>query len=133
MERNELDAAEPYLLESTEQINSDSFLVTLLRAYVALSRLKTLQGDRESAEHYWQLAEQLEWMSKLHAHPALLSISRVHGWLKQSNLDALEGWSAENQLGLDDEFGYHREDYHPMLVRMYIARRDKVDQAHVSV
>ena len=47
MERNELDAAEPYLLESAEQINPESFPVTLLRAYVALSRLKRLQGQRE--------------------------------------------------------------------------------------
>jgi LuxR family transcriptional regulator, maltose regulon positive regulatory protein len=129
MERNELDAAEPYLLESVEQINPESFPITLLRAYVALSRLKTLQSDTEGAEHYWKLAEQLERMSKLHGRSALLSISRARRWLKQGNLEAVEGWAAENQLGLDDEFGYHREDYYLMMARYYIASGDMADKA----
>ena len=47
MERNDLDAAERYLLESAEQMNPESFPLALLRAYIALSRLKTLQGDTE--------------------------------------------------------------------------------------
>ncbi len=129
MERNELDAAEPYLLESVEQINPESFPVTLLRAYVALSRLKTLQGDTEGAGHYWQLAEQLERMSKLQGRSTLLSISRARRWLEQGNLEAVEGWAAENHLGLDDEFGYHREDYYLMLARLYIARGNMADKA----
>ncbi len=129
MERNELDAAEPYLLESVEQINPESFPVTLLRAYVALSRLKTLQDDTEGAEHYWQLAEQLERMSKLQGRSPLLSIWRARRWLEQGNLEAIEGWAAANQLGLDDEFGYHREDYYLMLARLYIATGNKVDKA----
>jgi LuxR family maltose regulon positive regulatory protein len=129
MERNALDAAEPYLLESAEQINPESFPVTLLRAYVALSRLKTLQGDAEGAEHYWQLAEQLERMSKLQGRSASLSIFRARRWLEQGNLEAVEGWAAENRLGLDDEFGYHREDYYLMLARLNIARQDNVDKA----
>ena len=50
MERNDLDAAERYLLESAEQMNPESFPLALLRAYIALSRLKTLQGDTERSE-----------------------------------------------------------------------------------
>ncbi len=129
MERNELGAAEPYLLESAEQINPESFPVTLLRAYVALSRLKTLQGDTAGAEYYWKLAEQLERMSKLHGRSPLLSISRARHWLEQGNLEAVESWAAENQLGLDDEFGYHREDYYLMLARLYIAKGNMADKA----
>ncbi len=129
MERNDPDAAERYLLESAEQINPESFPIALLRAYIALSRLKTLQGDTEGAGHYWQLAEQLERMSKLQGRATLLSISRARRWLEQGNLDAVEGWAVENQLGLDDEFSYHREAYYLMLARLYIARGNMTDKA----
>jgi LuxR family transcriptional regulator, maltose regulon positive regulatory protein len=129
LERNDPDAAERYLLESAEQINPESFPLALLRAYVALSRLKTLQGDMEGAEHYWQLAEQLERMSKLQGRATLLSISRARRWLEQGNLEAVEDWAAENQLGLDDEFSYHREAYYLMLARSFIARGNMADKA----
>ncbi|MBX3063821.1 MAG: hypothetical protein KF726_12645 [Anaerolineae bacterium] len=129
MERNDLDAAERYLLESAEQINPESFPLALLRSYIGLSRLKTLQGDADRAAYYWQLAEQLERMSKLQGRSTLLSISRTHRLLAQGNLDAVEGWVAENQLGLDDEFSYHRETYYLLLARLYIARGNLVDKA----
>ena len=129
MERNNLDVAERYLLESADQINPESFPVTLLRNYVALSRLKTLQGDTEGAAHYWQLAEQLERMSKLQGRSALLSVFRARRWLEQGDLAALEGWAAENQLGLDDEYSYERENYYLALARLFIARGDVADKA----
>jgi LuxR family transcriptional regulator, maltose regulon positive regulatory protein len=129
MERNDLDTAERYLLESAEQINPESFPITLLRAYVALSRLKSLQGDTDGAGHYWQLAEQLERMSKLQGRSALLSIARARRWLTQGNLEAVESWAADNQLGLDDEYGYHREDYYLILARLFIARGNMADKA----
>jgi LuxR family maltose regulon positive regulatory protein len=129
LERNDLDTAEHYLLESAEQINPESFPVALMRAYVAVTRLKTLQGDSEGAGHYWQLAEQLERMSKLHGRSTALSISRARRWLEQGNLNAVEAWAVENQLGLDDEFSYHREGYYLMLARLYIAKSANVDKA----
>jgi len=129
MERNDLDTAERYLLESAEQINPESFPLVLLRAYLALSRLKTLQGDMESAEYYWQLTEQLERMSKLQGRATLLSIARARRWLEQGNLDAVKGWAAENQLGLYDEFSYHREAHYLMLARLYIAKGNMIDKA----
>lgn len=129
MERNDPDVAERYLLESAEQINPESFPLALLRAYIALSRLKTLQGDTEGAEYYWQLAEQLERMSKLQGRATLLSISRARRWLEQGNFEAVEGWAAENQLGLDDKFSYHREAHYLMLARLYIAKGNMADQA----
>jgi LuxR family maltose regulon positive regulatory protein len=129
MERSDLEAAERYLLESAGQMNPESFPTALLRSYVALSRLKTLQGDTEGEEHYWQLAEQLGRMSKMQGRSTLLSISRAHRWLAQGNLVALESWAAENHLGLDDEFSYHREDYYLFLARFYIAKGSMVDKA----
>jgi LuxR family transcriptional regulator, maltose regulon positive regulatory protein len=129
LERNDLDAAERYLLESAEQINPESFPLALLRAYIALSRLKTVQGDTEGAEYYWQLAEQLERMSKLQGRATLLSISRARRWLEQGNLEAVESWAAENKLGLDDEFSYHREAYYLILARLHITKGDMVDKA----
>jgi LuxR family maltose regulon positive regulatory protein len=129
MERNDLDTAERNLLESAEQINPESFPLALLRAYVALSRLKTLQGDMEAAEFYWQLAEQLERMSKLQGRATLLSISRARRWLAQGNLEAVEGWAAENRLEPDDEFSYHRESHYLMLARLYIAKGNMADKA----
>ncbi len=129
MERNDPEAAERYLLESAEQINPESFPLALLRAYVTLSHLKTLQGDTEGAEYYWQLAEQLERMSKLQGRATLLSISRARRWLEQGNLEAVEGWAAENRLGLDDEFSYHREAYYLMLARLYLAKGNMADKA----
>ncbi|MBZ0282459.1 MAG: LuxR C-terminal-related transcriptional regulator [Anaerolineae bacterium] len=122
MERNDFDAAERYLLESTEQINPESFPLALLRSYIALSRLKTLQEDTEGAAYYWQCSEQLERMSKLQGRATLLSISRARRWLEQGNLEAVESWVAENHLGLDDEFSYHHEAHYLMLARLYIAR-----------
>lgn len=129
MERNELDASERYLLESAGQINPESFPLALLRAYVALSRLKALQRDAEGAETYWRYAEQLERMSKLQGRATLLSIFRARRWLAQGNLDAVEAWAAENHLGIDDEFSYHREGHYLMLARLYIARGDRTDEA----
>ncbi|MEQ8671856.1 MAG: LuxR C-terminal-related transcriptional regulator [Aggregatilineales bacterium] len=129
MERNDLDSAEPYLLQSTEQINPESFPMALLRAYVALSRLKTLQNDTDGAEHYLHRAGQLERMSKLQGRVTLLSIYRARRWLEQGNLDAVESWAVENHLGLDDEFSYHREGYYLMLARLYIARAESIDKA----
>jgi len=129
MERNDPDAAERYLLESAGQINPESFPLALLRAYVALWRLKTTQRDTEGAEYYWQLAEQLERMSKLQGRATLLSISRARRWLEQGNLEAVERWAAENRLGPEDEFSYHREAYYLMLARLYIARGNRADKA----
>lgn len=129
MERHELDAAAQYLQQSVEQMNPESFPMPLLRAYVALSRLRTLQGDTESAGQYWQLAEQLERMSRLQGRSTFLSVARVRRWLEQGKLDAVEAWAAENTLDLDDEFGYHREEYYLMLSRYYIARGNRVDKA----
>ncbi len=129
IERNDLDVAERYLLESAEQINPESFPLALLRAYIALSRLKTLMGDREGAEYYWQLAEQLERMSKVQRRATLLSISRARRWLEQGNLEAVESWAVENRLGLDDEFSYHREAHYLMLARLYIAKGNVTDKA----
>ncbi|MBZ0298422.1 MAG: LuxR C-terminal-related transcriptional regulator [Anaerolineae bacterium] len=129
IERNDPDAAERYLLESAEQINPESFPLALLRTYIALSHLKTLQVDMEGAEYYWQLAEQLERMSKLQGRATLLSISRARRWLEQGNLEAVERWTAENQLGLDDEFSYHREAHYLTLARFYIARGNVTDKA----
>ena len=129
MERNYPEVAEHYLLESAEQINPESFPLALLRAYLALSRLKTLQGDTEGAGYYWQLAEQLERMSRLQGRARLLSISRARRWLEQGNLEAVEGWAAENHLGLDDEFSYDREAYYLLLARLYIAKGSMADKA----
>ncbi|MBK8021926.1 MAG: hypothetical protein IPK19_11010 [Chloroflexi bacterium] len=129
MERGDLDAAERYLLESASQINPESFPLALVRAYVALSRLKTIQGDIESAEHYWHLAEQLERMSKLQGRATLLSISRARRWLGQGNLDAVEGWAKEHQLRPDEEFSYHREAHYLLLARFYIAKGNSADKA----
>lgn len=129
LERNDLDAAERYLLESAEQMNPESFPLALLRAYIALSRLKTLQGDSEGAEYYWRCAEQLERMSKLQGRATLLSISRARRWLEGGNLEAVEAWAAENHLGLDDEFSYHREPHYLLLARLYIAKGNSTDKA----
>lgn len=129
MERHELDAAAQYLQQSVEQMNPESFPMPLLRAYVALSRLRTLQGETEGAGQYWRLAEQLERMSRLQGRSTVLSVARVRRWLEQGNLDAVEAWAAENALGPDDEFGYHREEYYLMLARYYIARGNRVDKA----
>jgi LuxR family maltose regulon positive regulatory protein len=128
MERNDLEAAERYLLESAEQMNPESFPTALLRGYVALSHLKTLQGDTEGAERYWQLTDQLARMSKVQGRSTLLSISRAQRWLAEGNLDALEQWAVENHLGLDDEFSYHREDYYLMLARLCIVKGNMVDK-----
>ncbi|MBI1256434.1 MAG: hypothetical protein GC204_03090 [Chloroflexi bacterium] len=129
MEHNEFDASERYLLESADHINPESFPLALLRAYIGLSRLKTLQGDAEGAEYYWRCAEQLERMSRLQGRATLLSISRARRWLEQSNLDALEVWAAENHLGIDDEFSYHREPHYLILARLYLARGNTSEKA----
>lgn len=129
MERGDLEAAERYLLESAEQMNSESFPTALLRSYAALSRLKTLQGDNEGAEHYWKLAEQLGRMSKLQGRSTLLSVSRARHWFAQGNLDAVESWAAENHLGLNDEYSYHREDYYLILARFYLTKGTMMEEA----
>ncbi len=129
MERNDMEAAERYLLESAGQMNPESFPTTLLRGYVALSRLKTLHEDTEGAEHYWQLAEQIGRMGKLQGRSTLLSVSQARRWLEQGNLDAVESWVAENHLGIDDEYSYHREDYYLVLARFFIAKGTTVDKA----
>jgi LuxR family transcriptional regulator, maltose regulon positive regulatory protein len=117
------------LLESAEQINPESFPIALLRTYIALSRLKNLQGAAEAADYYWQLAEQLERMSKLQGRSTSLAIFRARRWLAQGNLEAVEDWAAANHLGIDDEYSYHREDYYLMLARLYIARGNATDKA----
>ena len=129
LERNDLDAAERYLLESTEQMNPESFPLALLRAYVALWRLKTIQNDTDGAQYYWRFAEQLERMSKLQGRATVISVARARHWLGQGNLEAVEGWAAEHHLGVDDEFSYHLEPHYLILARLYIARRDTVDKA----
>jgi LuxR family maltose regulon positive regulatory protein len=128
LERSDLEAAARYLLESAEQMNPESFPLALLRVYVALSRVKTLQGDTEGADYYWRCAEQLERMSKLQGRATLLSIARARRWLEQGNLEAVEAWAVENQLGFADEFSYHREGHYLMLARLYIARGNRIDE-----
>jgi LuxR family maltose regulon positive regulatory protein len=129
MERNQLETAEVHLLESAAQINPESFPIALMRAYLALSRLKNHQGDTEAAGHYWQLAEQLERMSKLQGRATLLSVSRARRWLSEGKLGAVEAWAAENRLALDEEFTYHREAHYLLLARFYLARGDTADKA----
>jgi LuxR family transcriptional regulator, maltose regulon positive regulatory protein len=129
LERNELGTAERYLLESAEQINPEGFPMALLRTYVALSRLKTFQGDDEGVEHFFRQAEQLERMSRLQGRVSALSVYRARRWLARGNLDALERWAAENHLSVDDEFSYHREAHYLMLAHLYIASGDRLDEA----
>lgn len=128
MERNDLAAAERSLLESAEQMNPESFPLALVRVNIALSRLKALQGD-EGSEHFFRLAEQLERMSRLQGRATVLSLARARRWLEQGNLDAVEAWAAENRLGLDDQFNYHREGYYLILARLYLAIGNQTDKA----
>lgn len=129
MERNDLDAAERFLLESAEQMNPESFPLALLRVNIALSRLKALQGDMEREEHFFRLAEQLERMSRLQGRATVLSLARARRWLEQGDLEAVETWASESHLGIDDQFSYHREGHYLILARLFIARGDKLGDA----
>lgn len=129
MERNDLDAAERTLLASAEQMNPESFPLALLRVNIALSRLKALKGDPEGSEQFFRLAEQLERMSRLQGRATVLSLARARRWLEQGNLDAVQAWTAENRLGLDDKFSYHREAHYLMLARLYITKGNPADKA----
>jgi LuxR family maltose regulon positive regulatory protein len=129
MERHDLVAAERYLLESAAQMNPESFPLALMRAYLALSRLRSLQQAPEDAEYFWRCAEQLERMGKLQGRATVLSLARARRWLEQGNLEAVDAWTSENHLGLEDEFSYHREGYYLILARLCIARGTRLGDA----
>lgn len=129
LERNQTDEAERYLLKSVDQINPEGFPMALVRTYVALARLKAIQGDTQSAEYYFDRSEQIERTHKLYGRVSALSVYRIRRWLQEGNWDATERWVAQNRLGLDDEWTFHREPYYLMLARYYITRDNQVNKA----
>jgi len=74
----------------------------------------------EGSEQFFPPAEQLEWMSSVAPARDGASNARQRRRLVRQS-DAVESWAAENHLGFDDEFNYHREGT-TSCWRLYIAR-----------
>ena len=117
LERNELDLAEQYLQESADQINREGFPMGLLRAYVALTRVRHVQNDSQGAEEYLAIANAFVVSHHLQARssPLVLYNARMH--LDQGNLSALSQWVTEQGITVDDELIPYREPAYLHLAR----------------
>ncbi|MCC7450747.1 MAG: helix-turn-helix transcriptional regulator, partial [Anaerolineae bacterium] len=130
LERNDLIAAERYLIESAGQINPEGFPMALLRCYTVLVRTKFAQGDTHSASEWLERAEQLAGLFKLKNRSNALGAYPGWHYLREGNLTAAWQWAQDNHLGIDDEFSYSREPYYLTFARLLIraARNDPAGQ-----
>jgi LuxR family transcriptional regulator, maltose regulon positive regulatory protein len=117
LEHNELERAEHYLGESAKQINPEGFPMGVLRAYVALTRVRHIQKDSEGAAEYLAKANVLVHSHHLQARSFPLTLYRARMWLEQGNLSPLSQWVIEQALAVDDEITPHREPSYLHLAR----------------
>jgi LuxR family transcriptional regulator, maltose regulon positive regulatory protein len=129
-ERNDLGAAQQYLLRSKDLGEHNGFPQNRYRVGVAGARIREAQGDLEGALDMLQEAGRLYvGVFSPNVHPIAALKARV--WVAQGRLDESLGWAREQELSAEDELSYLHEFEHITLVRILLARHksDRTDSA----
>jgi LuxR family maltose regulon positive regulatory protein len=124
-ERNDLNTALDYLLQSKELGERNGFAPTRSRWCIATAKIRQVQGDLDGALELLHEARQV-YVSDFfpNVRPAAALITRV--WIAQGRLDEAFGWARERKLSADDDLSYLREYEHITLARAFLARaRDR--------
>ncbi|MBA2288887.1 MAG: helix-turn-helix transcriptional regulator, partial [Chloroflexia bacterium] len=120
-ERNDLEIATQYLLRSKELGEHMALADTRHRWYVAMARVKAIEGDLVSALDLLDEAER-QYVENPDPDVRPIAALKTQGWVAQGRLaDALD-WVRERGLTVDDDISYLREFEHLTLVRILVAR-----------
>lgn len=128
-ERNDLEIATQYLLRSEELGEHMALAETRHRWYVAMARVKAIEGDLDSALDLLDEAER-QYVENPDPDVRPIAALKTQVWVAQGRLaDALE-WVRERSLSVDDDLSYLREFEHLTLARILVARyrREREDR-----
>ncbi len=121
-ERNELDAANQYLLKSKELGEHAGLPDTRHRWYVAMARIKEAHGDLDGALDLLDEAER-QFVGGADPDVRPIAAQRTRVWVAQGGrLAEAWGWVRERSLSVDDDLSYLREFEHLTLARVLLAR-----------
>jgi LuxR family maltose regulon positive regulatory protein len=120
-ERNDLEAAERYLLTS-EALGEPAALPDWpCRLCLCQALVKQAQGDLEGALDFFEAAERL-YSSIAIPDTRPISALKARVWILQERLTEAQAWTQERGLSVNDELSYLHEFEHLTLVRLFIAR-----------
>ncbi|UCH24524.1 MAG: AAA family ATPase [Trueperaceae bacterium] len=121
LERNDLEAAERYLLKS-EALGEPAALPDWpCRLCLCKARIKQAQGDSGGALALLDEAER-RYSSITIPDVRPISALKARRWVAQGRLTEAQAWARERGLSVDDELSYLREFEHLTLARLLIAR-----------
>jgi LuxR family maltose regulon positive regulatory protein len=129
-EHNDLETASRDLLKSKELGAHSGLSDNRYRWYVAMARIKEVQGDLSGVLDLLDEAERLYIRSPdPYVRPVAALKTRV--WVRQGRLAEALGWAREQGLSSDDDLSYVREFENITLARVLIARyrSDHVDSS----
>jgi LuxR family maltose regulon positive regulatory protein len=127
-EWNDLDAAADHLLLGIELAEQGGDLDALGDGYIALARTRHALGDAAGASEMLRKARHFAHESDVAWVEARAAVGQVRMWLSEGDDAAAFHWAQNSGLGIGDDIGYHREDQHTTLARVYIAN-DEADSA----
>jgi LuxR family maltose regulon positive regulatory protein len=128
-ERNDLEIATQYLLRSKELGEHTALTDTRHRWYVAMARVKAIEGDLGSALDLLDEAER-QYVENPDPDVRPIAALKAQWWVAQGRLaDALD-WVRERSVSVDDDLSYLREFEHLTLARILLARnrREREDR-----
>jgi LuxR family transcriptional regulator, maltose regulon positive regulatory protein len=128
-ERNDLEIATQYLLRSKELGEHTALTDTRHRWYVAMARVKAIEGDLGSALDLLDEAER-QYVENPDPDVRPIAALKTQWWVAQGRLaDALD-WVRERSVSVDDDLSYLREFEHLTLARILVARnrREREDR-----
>jgi LuxR family maltose regulon positive regulatory protein len=120
-EWNDLEAAADYLVTGIELAEQGGDLDALGDGYIALARTRQALGDLAGATEMLQKAKYFAQESDVAWVEARAAVGQVKMWLSEGNVAAAANWAQSSGLGIGDDIGYHREDQHTTLARVYVA------------
>jgi LuxR family maltose regulon positive regulatory protein len=110
-QQNRLSEATAYILQGIKGGEQSRQVTTLMRGYLALTRLKCVQNDLDAAFDMLRTAEEFGQENNLPSWNVLLTDCRIRLYLNQGNLETAVQWYQKNQpvvdsQSFDDSAGY---------------------------
>ena len=120
-ERNDLHAANQYLLRSQEQGEYTGLPQNQYRWRVAMARIREAEGDLDGALDLLDEAER-RYAGDFSPNVRPVSALKTRGWIALGRLGEVLGWVHEKGLSFEDDLSYLREFEHITFARIHLAR-----------
>lgn len=119
-ERNDLEAAASYLLQSQESSEQTHLPMNRSRWLAAMAQIREAQGDHDGALDMLRTAEQ-QYQADLFPDVRPVGALQVRLWLLRGQVAEARAWVQRHRLSAGDEPSYGREFMHLALARVLAA------------